>query len=153
MNFRSSHPARFRRVGFAFAALLFMAAPVALLAQKTPAAVPTQNVVAEDAANTAPSTASKANSRSALNERQVPFEELKNRIGQRVIIRTVYNTVRSGVLTAYDNTSLDITTDKAQGGFSLSVPRETIKTVSIMLEQINDDPLFPTTGKPGAKKN
>jgi len=106
-----------------------------------------------DAATAAPSTASKANSRSALNERQVPFEELKNRVGQRVIIRTVYNTVRSGVITAYDNTSLDITTDKAQGGFSLSVPRETIKTVSIMLEQVNDDPLFPTTGKPGAKKN
>ncbi len=126
---------------------------MALLAQKTPVAAPKQDAAADDAATAAPSTASKANSRSALNERQVPFEELKNRIGQRVIIRTVYKTVRSGVLTAYDNTSLDITTDKAQGGFSLSVPRETVKTVSIMLEQVNDDPLFPTAGKPGAKKN
>jgi|GEM_PF-5176255 len=153
MNFRSAQVAKFRRVGFAIAALMLMTAPEVLLAQKTPAATPRQSVAADDAAVAAPSTASKANSRSALNERQVPFEELKNRVGQRVIIRTTYNTVRSGLITAYDATSLDITTDKAQGGFSLSVPRETIKTVSIMLEQINDDPLFPTTGKPGAKKN
>jgi hypothetical protein len=152
MNFCSARIARFRRAGFVFATLLLMTAPVVLLAQKASSAAPKQTAVTDDTA-AAPSTATKANSRSALNERQVPFEELKNRVGQRVIIRTIYNTVRSGVLTAYDNLSLDITTDKAQGGYSLSVPRETIKTVSIMLEQINDDPLFPTAGKPGAKKN
>jgi hypothetical protein len=103
-------------------------------------------------ATPAAASASHATTRSTLDERQVPYEELKNRIGQRVIIRTTFHTTRSGVLDAYFINLLDITTDKDQGGFALTVPRDTIKSVSIIL-QPSDDPLIPTAGKPGAKKN
>ncbi|MGA9423302.1 MAG: hypothetical protein WBW61_13150 [Rhodanobacteraceae bacterium] len=63
--------------------------------------------------------------------RDVPYEELENHVGDEIEIHTTYGTVRRGTLTQYTSVELTMKLDN-HGEIDLSVPRETVKSVTLI---------------------
>ncbi|MGH8173905.1 MAG: hypothetical protein ACREPX_12245 [Rhodanobacteraceae bacterium] len=79
----------------------------------------------------------------------VQYESLEGRVGQQIVIETTLKTVRRGTLTKYTQPVLTLQLGPESGSIELSVPRETIKTITVFA------PAAPTDnqGKSGAKEN
>lgn len=90
-----------------------------------------------------------------LDMRKVDYAELEQHVGDELLIRTIHDTSRRGTLVRFTNVTLTVKLAAEQGGFELSVPRETIRELLLVIA--GDSPLFPETphneGKSGAKKN
>ena len=63
----------------------------------------------------------------------VEYTELEQRIGSDLVIETTFDTVRRGKLIKYTNPGLTIQLGPEHGSVELSVPRETIRNVSVVL--------------------
>ena len=88
--------------------------------------------------------------------REANYPDLENRIGEKRVVHTTNNTVRSGSLVSYSNVTLVVKLGPENGSIELAIPRSTIRKV--MIEIGAADPLFlnektSNEGKPGAKKN
>ena len=90
-----------------------------------------------------------------LDMRKVTYAELEQHVGDQLLIRTIHDTSRRGTLTRFTNVTLTLKLDAALGGIELSVPRETIRELLLVIAA--ESPLFPETlhneGKSGAQKN
>jgi hypothetical protein len=96
---------------------------------------------------TVPKAELKKSSRPAAQEpeRSVPYEELGNFKGQRVIIHSVTGSTRSGTLTKYSATQIDISLDGS--GLQFTFLRNGIKSIGIPIAP------EPAPGDDSAKKN
>jgi hypothetical protein len=65
--------------------------------------------------------------------RLVEYPELEQRVGSEIIVESTLGTVRRGKLVKYTNFGLTIELD-SQPGLEYSVPRETVRNVSLVLE-------------------
>jgi hypothetical protein len=81
-------------------------------------------------------------------QRQITYADLEKQLGKRIIVRTTLGTTRSGVLTKYTSTLIDM---KLDGGADLTIPANTISSLNVPV--LPPDPLFPTAGDSSAKKN
>ena len=79
----------------------------------------------------------------------VEYETLESRVGQEVVIETTLKTVRRGTLTKYTQPGLTLQLGPADGSIELSVPRETIKTITVLAPSASTK----DQGTSGAKKN
>ena len=80
----------------------------------------------------------------------VDYPELENRVGQTVVIDTTFKTTRQGRLIKYTQPALTIDVGRDDQPIEFTVPRETIKTITVLgpsAEPVTD------TGTSGAKKN
>jgi hypothetical protein len=96
---------------------------------------------------TVPKVELKKSSRPAAQEpeRTIPYEELGNFKGQRVIIHSVTGTTRSGTLTKYSATQIDISLDGS--GLEFTFLHNGIKSIGIPIAP------EPAPGDDSAKKN
>jgi hypothetical protein len=78
----------------------------------------------------------------------VAYVDLGKYLGKRINVRSTLDTIRSGILTKYSATSINI---KLDGGAELTMPAETIRSASVPVPP--PDPLYPATGDSSAKKN
>jgi hypothetical protein len=69
---------------------------------------------------------------------EVPYDELGKYLNKRVVVRTTLRTERSGILTKYTGTAIDL---KLDTGATLSMPRDTIKNAGVAIAP--PDPLYP----------
>jgi hypothetical protein len=82
--------------------------------------------------------AAPAAGRKAAAEAQKPagtpieYSELEQRIGDQVIVETTMNTVRRGTLVKYTNPTLTLELGPENGNITLSVPRETIRSLRVI---------------------
>jgi hypothetical protein len=78
-------------------------------------------------------------------ERDIPYAELGRFVGKRIIVHSALGTVRSGTLTHYTQSQIDIGLDG--NGAQLSFARDAIKSVGV--------PIAPeeTQSRDSAKKN
>jgi hypothetical protein len=63
----------------------------------------------------------------------VEYTELEQRVGSDLVIETTFDTVRRGKLVKYTNPGIAIQLGPEHGAVELSVPRETIRNVSVVL--------------------
>ncbi len=100
-------------VAGAFAAVLAAAAPLAVAA---------------------PAAGKAAKAAEAQKPAGTPIEytELEQRIGDQVIVETTLNTVRRGTLVKYTNPTLTLELGPENGNITLSVPRETIRSLRVI---------------------
>jgi hypothetical protein len=63
----------------------------------------------------------------------VEYTELEQRVGSDLVIETTFDTVRRGKLVKYTNPGITIQLGPEHGAVELSVPRETIRNVSVVL--------------------
>jgi len=63
----------------------------------------------------------------------VEYTELEQRVGSDLVVETTLGTVRRGKLVKYTNPGLTIQLGPEHGSVELSVPRETIRNVSVVL--------------------
>jgi hypothetical protein len=96
----------------------------------------------------AASAAAKPHAAAQLAQREITYADLEKRVGKRIIVRTTLGTTRSGVLTKYTSTLVDM---KLDGGADLTIPANTIRSLNVPV--LPPDPLFPTAGDSSAKKN
>jgi hypothetical protein len=96
---------------------------------------------------TVPKAEQKKSSRPAAQEpeRDIPYEEVAKFKGQRIIVHSTIGTTRSGTLTKYSGTQIDIALDG--NGLQFTFLREAIKSIGI---PITPD---PAPGDDSAKKN
>jgi hypothetical protein len=59
------------------------------------------------------------------------FDDLANYVGRVITVRSIYGTTRSGVLTKFTRAGITLRVSSSGGGFELSMPSRTIRTVSI----------------------
>jgi hypothetical protein len=90
------------------------------------------------------------------NQREVEYTDLERHVGAHIAVQTTNNTVRSGTLIKYTNVGLTMRLGPDAGSIDLSVPRGTVRAVSVVIAPA--DPLFPNDTfqqevKTGAKKN
>ena len=78
-------------------------------------------------------------------ERDIPYEEVAKFKGQRIIVHSTIGTTRSGTLTKYSGTQIDIALDGS--GLQFTFLRDAIKSIGI---PITPDPAL---GDDSAKKN
>ena len=84
----------------------------------------------------------------------VEYASLENRIGQTVSIETTFKTTRTGKLVKYTQPALTIEMGSEANPMELTVPKETIKTITVLTP-----PATPAAepakdaGTSGAKKN
>ena len=80
-------------------------------------------------------------------ENAISYDDLRQHIGQPVIVHTTFKTTRSGMLTRFSNTELALQVDTPSGPTELTIPKNTVRSVAL--------PAAPSTdaGKPSAKKN
>lgn len=78
----------------------------------------------------------------------VDYATLEDHVGDTVVIQTTLNTTRSGILRKYTSVVLTIEMD---GGIQLTVPRETIRSISLAGSGQSRD--TSAAGDAGAKKN
>lgn len=62
----------------------------------------------------------------------VAYADLEHRVGDTLLIETIHNTVRRGVLVKYTNPGLTLQLGPEHGAIELSVPRETIRSVRVL---------------------
>ncbi|MDR3389770.1 MAG: hypothetical protein P4L92_22240 [Rudaea sp.] len=94
-------------------------------------------------------TASAATKTSAAPEpaqREIAYADLETQVGKRITVHTRLGTVRSGILTKYTKSEIDMKLDE---GTDLTVPANTIRSLSIPVPP----PETPTKGDGSAKKN
>ena len=63
----------------------------------------------------------------------VEYTELEQRVGSDLVVETTLGTVRRGKLVKYTNPGITIQLGPEHGSVQLSVPRETIRNVSVVL--------------------
>jgi len=80
----------------------------------------------------------------------VEYADLEHRVGQDIEIETKLNTVRRGTLMKYTQPALTLKISPEASGYELTVPRETIKTITVLPPPATQD---KDEGKSGAKKN
>ena len=80
----------------------------------------------------------------------VEYESLESRVGQQIVIETTLKTVRRGTLIKYTQPVLTMQLGPESGSIELSVPRETIKTITVLAPSASTD---KDQGMSGAKKN
>ncbi|HEU4663651.1 MAG TPA: hypothetical protein VFS55_06445 [Dokdonella sp.] len=89
--------------------------------------------------------------------RLVDYAELEQRVGSEIVVETTLHTVRRGTLTKWSNPALTVQLGPEHGGVELTIPRETIRNVSIVLAPAESaKPAAATeqdTGAGSAKKN
>jgi hypothetical protein len=92
----------------------------------------------------------------------VEYTELEQHVGSDIIVETTLGTVRRGKLIKYTNPGLTIELSPEHGSIELSVPRETVRNVSLVLPPpVPATPATPATttpaqtqpGSSSAKKN
>jgi hypothetical protein len=64
----------------------------------------------------------------------VEYAELEQHVGSDIIVETTLHTVRRGKLIKYTSPGLTIKLGPEHGGIELSVPRETVRNVSLVIE-------------------
>ena len=79
----------------------------------------------------------------------VQYESLESRVGQQLVIETTLKTVRRGTLIKYTQPGLTMQLGPEAGSIELSVPRETIKTITVLAPSASTQ----DQGTSGAKKN
>jgi hypothetical protein len=79
-------------------------------------------------------------------QREIAYADLGKEQGKRITVHTKLGTVRSGTLTKYSQTSIDV---KLDNGAELTIPADGIRSLSVPVPPA--DPLFPTAGEPSAK--
>jgi len=79
----------------------------------------------------------------------VQYDSLESRVGQEVVIETTLKTVRRGTLIKWTQPGLTVKLGSESGSFELSVPRETIKTITVLAPSASTQ----DQGTSGAKKN
>ena len=80
----------------------------------------------------------------------VAYDALEHHIGDEIVIETTLNTVRRGKLVKYTNPTLTIQLGSENGSIDLSVPRDTIRGIRVLLAA----PAQPESGASSrAKKN
>jgi hypothetical protein len=96
---------------------------------------------------TVPKAEQKKSSRPAAQEpeREIPYEELDKFKGQRIIVHSTIGTTRSGTLTRYSGTQIDIALDG--NGLQFTFLRDGIKSIGIPITP------EPAPGDDSAKKN
>jgi len=80
-------------------------------------------------------------------ESAVSYEDLRQHVGESVIVRTTFKTTRSGVLMAFSNTELTLKVETPSGPTEFSIPKNTVSSVALTATPA------PEAGKPSAKKN
>jgi hypothetical protein len=75
----------------------------------------------------------------------VAYDALEHHVGDEIAIETTFNTVRRGKLVKYTNPTLTIQLGPEHGSIELSVPRETIRSISVL-------PAAPARPEAGAKQ-
>ena len=86
----------------------------------------------------------------------VEYAELENRVGQTLVIDTTFKTTRQGKLIKYTQPALTLDIGSQSQPTEFTVPRETIKTITVLTPA---DPPAPAAepakdaGTSGAKKN
>lgn len=80
----------------------------------------------------------------------VDYTELENHVGAEVVIETTLGTVRRGTLVKYTNPGLTLQLGPEHGSIDLSVPRETVRSASVMDATA---PVEDAAGADSAKKN
>ncbi|MBA8883190.1 hypothetical protein [Dokdonella fugitiva] len=78
----------------------------------------------------------------------VEYTELEQHVGSDIIVETTLHTVRRGKLIKYTNPGLTIQLGPEHGGVELSVPRETVRNVSLVLEPSPDEATPADAGQP-----
>src|SRR5690242_15369463 len=80
----------------------------------------------------------------------VQYEALEQNVGKDIVIETTLKTTRRGTLMKYTQPALTLKLTPDAGGFELTVPRETIKTITVLPQPAVLD---KDAGTSGAKKN
>lgn len=62
----------------------------------------------------------------------IEYSALEQRVGDQVIVETTMNTVRRGTLVKYTNPTLTLELGPESGNITLSVPRETIRSLRVI---------------------
>src|SRR4051812_45244520 len=75
----------------------------------------------------------------------VEYAELESRVGQTVSIDTTFKTTRTGKLVKFTQPTLTLDTGTAEHPVEFTVPKETIKTITVLTPA--------DAGTSGAKKN
>jgi len=81
-------------------------------------------------------------------EHTIAYDELKQHIGEHVIVHTTFKTTRTGVLTQVSNTQLTLGIEAPGGSTELTMPKNTVVSVALAAA-----PPAPQPGTPSAKKN
>jgi hypothetical protein len=86
------------------------------------------------AAHAAPAAAAKkaAAAPAAPAGEAIEYAALEQRIGDEVIVETTMNTVRRGTLVKYTNPTLTLRVGAAAGGYDLSIPHETVRSLRVI---------------------
>jgi hypothetical protein len=93
--------------------------------------------------------AAKAKAPAAAPEHSVAYDELKQHIGEHIVVHTTFKTTRTGVLTHVTNSQLTLSIDAPGGSTELTMPKNTILSLALP-----DAPLPSSQpGTPSAKKN
>jgi hypothetical protein len=93
---------------------------------------------AQPAAPSAPAAKAAPQAAPKPQVQEVSYDELGKYLNKRVVIRTTLHTERSGILTKYTGTAIDL---KLDTGATLSLPRDTIRNAGVSIAA--PDPLFP----------
>jgi hypothetical protein len=80
----------------------------------------------------------------------VEYAELEQRVGSEVVVETTLHTVRRGTLIKWSNPALTLQLGPEHGGVELTIPRETIRNVSIVLAPAGGDAPAAEPAKPAA---
>ena len=80
----------------------------------------------------------------------VEYAELESRVGQTLVIETTFKTTRTGKLVKYTQPVLTLDIGTEAKPMELSVPKETIKTITVIAPAATTD---KDAGTSGAKKN
>jgi hypothetical protein len=80
----------------------------------------------------------------------VEYAELESRVGQTVMIETTFKTTRTGKLVKYTQPVLTLDIGTEAKPMELSVPKETIKSITVITPAATTD---KDAGTSGAKKN
>jgi hypothetical protein len=80
----------------------------------------------------------------------VEYTSLEHKVGQQLLIETTFKTARRGTLIKYTQPALTLQLGPENGSIELTVPRETIKTITVLTPVAATD---KDEGTSGAKKN
>ena len=85
----------------------------------------------------------------------VDYAELEHKVGSEVIVETTLHTVRRGTLIKYTNPAITVQLGADSGSMELTIPRETVRNVSVVLTPAAAEPTTQTqaAGTGSAKKN
>ena len=62
----------------------------------------------------------------------VEYPALEHQVGAEVVVETTLGTVRRGTLVKYTNPTLTLQLAPSAGGFELSIPRETVRSLRVV---------------------